>query len=104
MPWSSSRPRHAETDAKYRTPQHRRLRSQFASLIDAGHRVECTSPRCLHPGIPITTSDGRHPLGLNLGHEDDGVTYRGPEHRDCNVRDGARRGRAKQDGPRWFVL
>lgn len=52
---------------------HRRLRAQWTPAVRTGH-VRCW--RCGHRILP------RQPW--DLGHADDGHTYRGPEHTDCN--------------------
>lgn len=93
MAWS----REGGTDPKYRTKEHRTLREHWAKKIRAGEYVECTADQCVMPTKQITNANGRARDGLHLGHEDDGVTYRGPQHNACNVKDGARRGRARQD-------
>lgn len=78
---------------------HQRKRKQYADAIDRGEMVLCHF--C---NQPIVISNGRHPAGLHLDHGIDRETYRGPSHNACNVRDGAVRGRAKQDPPRRLVL
>lgn len=104
MPWSTTRK--PGTAAKYRTREHRERRAQLVRKINAGEYIECVAPLCVMPTRQITETDGRLPHGLNLGHEPDGITYRGPEHRACNVKDGARRGRARQGNatPRRWIL
>jgi len=101
MAWKRGGP----VDPKYRSAEHRQLRAHYVRLIKAGIPVECMAPVCEFGHAPITNPNGMDPDGLNLGHEDDGVTYRGPEHRLDNVKDGARRGRARQDaGARRWAL
>lgn len=95
MPWSDSRG--GGTDPKYRTREHRERRAHYVRRIQAGEPLDCTAPLCVFGRMPITNPDGRDPDGLHLGHNDDGVTYAGPQHRACNVKDGARRGRARRD-------
>lgn len=104
MPWSTTR--RAGTDPKYRTAEHRQRRAQLVRKINAGEYVECTAIRCVFASRQITNPNGRARDGLHLGHNDDGVTYAGPQHNACNVKDGARRGRAKQATPpprRWVL-
>lgn len=102
MPWSTTRK--AGTAAKYRSREHRVLRAALVRRIAAGEELDCKAKVCVFGRMPITNPNGNDPDGLNLGHEDDGVTYRGPEHRACNVKDGARRGNARSRGrgiKRW---
>lgn len=94
MSWASTRG--AGTNPKYRTREHRELRAHWVRMIVTGHEVWCTATECVFPSRLMTNPSGREPDGLHLGHEDDGVTYRGPQHNRCNVRDGSKRARAKQ--------
>ena len=106
MPWSTTRA--PGTQAKYHTPEHRRLRAGLVKLIEAGQALDCTAKVCVFNRAPIVNPNGRDRDGLHLGHEDDGVTYAGPQHNACNVKDGARRGNARSRGvvaePRRWVL
>lgn len=77
---------------------HRRARKQYADAIDRGELVVCHF--CSQA---ITVSNGRDRYGLHLDHGIDRTSYRGPAHNECNVRDGAKRGRAKQDVARWVL-
>jgi hypothetical protein len=102
MPWDRSAP----TNPKYHTAEHRNLRARWVRAINAGEYVECTATECVMATRRITNPNGRARGGLHLGHEDDGVTYRGPQHNACNVKDGAKRARARQDAPqprRWVL-
>lgn len=83
--------------------EHRAERQRYVRLIQSGEVVLCHFPWC---GQPIWETNGNLPDGLNLDHNADRTGYRGPAHRDCNIKDGARRGRARQDGqpPRRLVL
>jgi hypothetical protein len=105
MPWDTTRT--PGTQAKYRSPEHRRLRAALVARIKAGEALDCTAKVCVF-GYPITNPDGRAPDGLHLGHEENGVDYAGPQHNACNVKDGARRGNARSRGiaeaPRRWVL
>lgn len=91
MTWATGK-----TNPKYRTREHRERRAHWVRKIKAGEYVECTADRCVFTSRQITNPNGRARDGLHLGHEDDGVAYRGPQHNACNVKDGARRGRARQ--------
>lgn len=103
MPWSTTRP----PDAKYRTREHRELRAHYVRRIKAGEALDCTARVCLLNRAPITNPNGNAPDGLHLGHNDDGVTYAGPQHNVCNVRDGALRGnersKPKAKPRRWTL-
>lgn len=96
MPWSTTRK--PGTDPKYRTAEHRRRRAGYVRQIKAGEYIGCTAKTCVFPSRQITNPNGRARDGLHLGHEDDGVTYAGPQHNACNVKDGARRGNARSRG------
>ena len=99
MPWikrSGSAP-------KYRTPKHRQERERWVRVLERDGTVQCAQPVCVMPTRAIHNGQTWH-----LGHADNGVDYIGPVHPLCNVKDGARRGRAKQDaGParprRWSL-
>jgi len=93
MPWDTSRP---SDSAKYRSKEHRQRRADLVRRINDGEPLECQADVCLFDREPITNTNGMDDDGLNLGHEDDGIHYRGPEHRACNLHDGAVRGRARQ--------
>ena len=96
MPWDNARP---STDPKYRTRQHREYRAALVRQLHRDGYLTCTAKTCVMPTRTITNPNGRAPDGLNAGHADNGVDYDGPQHRACNVKDGARRARAKQDAP-----
>lgn len=101
MPWSPG-----PTDPKYRSPEHRAYRESLVRELHQQGFLTCTADVCVFDDRTITNPDGRAPDGLHAGHEDNGVDYRGPQHRDCNVRDGAVRARAKQANPgmvRWSL-
>jgi hypothetical protein len=85
-------------DPRYRG-QHTTIRARIQATIDAGVPVHCTNPTCLHPGTPISPTRNT-PLSLQLGHEPDGVTHRGPEHRVCNETEGGKAGAAVIHGRR----
>jgi hypothetical protein len=102
MPWDTTRP----PDAKYRTREHRVLRAHYVELINAGEALRCTAKNCLLKRAPITNTNGNDHDGLHLGHNDDGVTYAGPQHNACNVHDAAVRGNERSKGrtPNRWVL
>ena len=88
------------TDPKYRTKEHRDRRAALVRQIKAGHLVECTADECVIGDRAITNTDGRDCDGLHLGHNADGITYAGPQHRACNIRDGARRANVRSRASR----
>ena len=99
MPWSTTRP---GTDPKYRTKQHRDYRAGLVRQLKRDGYLICTAAVCVFDTRMITNPNGRARDGLHAGHDDSGTQYDGPQHNLCNVRDGARRARAKQDAPvRW---
>jgi hypothetical protein len=102
MPW----PRDGSTDPKYRTREHREYRAALLRQLKRDGYLICTADDCLFPTRDITNPNGNARDGLHAGHEDDGVTYRGPQHNACNVTDGARRGNAHSHThePRRWVL
>lgn len=89
----------ASADERGYGAEHRALRRHYVRLIVAGEVVLCHF--CERE---IVETNGNLPDGLHLDHTPDGSEYRGPSHRSCNIRDGARRGRAKQGTPRRLVL
>ncbi len=94
MPWDRSLP----TDPKYRSTEHRTRRAELVAMINAGQPLACTAKTCVFNRAPITNPNGRDPDGLHLGHADNGVDYDGPQHNQCNVKDGARRASARSHG------
>lgn len=93
-------PRQAKTAAKYRTKEHRDYRASLVRDLKRDGYLICTADRCVMPTRRITNPNGRARDGLHAGHNDDGVTYRGPQHMACNVKDGAVRARARQETTR----
>lgn len=61
--------------------QHQRARAAWAQRIANGAKPPCS--RCGYPVLPTDT--------WHLDHQDDGVTYRGPAHADCNMSAGGKR-------------
>lgn len=66
--------------------------------LRAGEPLDCTARVCVFNRTPITNPNGNDDDGLHLGHNDDGVTYAGAQHRACNIKDGAVRGNARARG------
>ena len=96
--------RNTPVDPKYRTRQHREYRANLVRQLKRDGHLTCTAKTCVFPTRDITNPNGRARDGLHAGHNDDGTRYDGPQHAACNVKDGARRGRAKQDTPtRWVI-
>lgn len=89
MTWDRSRP---GTSAKYRTPEHRAQRRYWKPIVEAGN-AECAEPVCVMPSRWIAPGSEWH-----VCHDETGTRYIGPGHRDCNVREAAKRARAKQVG------
>ena len=103
MPWSTTR---AEgTDPKYRTKEHRDYCASLKRQLKRDGFLNCTAVVCVFDTRLITNPNGNERDGLTAGHNDDGVTYAGPQHRACNVKDGARRGNARSRGVgrRWVL-
>jgi hypothetical protein len=103
MPWDRSQP----SDPKYRSREHRAYVAHLKQRLRFEGVLWCTAAECLFESRAITNSYGRDDDGLTAGHADNGVDYDGPQHRACNVRDGARRGNArsrKADTPRRWVM
>ena len=96
MAWDRSK----GTDPKYRTREHREARAALVRQLHRDGHLTCTAKVCVMPTRWITESNGRKRNGLHLGHADNGIDYDGPQHNACNVKDGARRARAKQDAPK----
>ena len=95
MPWD----RRAGTHPKYRSREHIAYRKRLVAQLNRDGYLTCTAKMCIMPTRTITNPNGRARDGLHLGHNDDGVTFAGPQHAACNVKDGAVRARAKQDAP-----
>lgn len=94
MPWS----RTAGTNPKYQTREHRAKVAEYKRDLKRYGSLECTADICVFETRTITNPNGRERDGLHAGHNDDGTTYRGPQHNACNVKDGARRGNARARG------
>ena len=87
------------TAARYRTPTHRATRAHWARVLATTGALVCMQPDCIMESRHIGPGDAWH-----LGHTEDGHGYIGPTHAECNVRDGAKRGNAKQRAPRRWQL
>lgn len=89
MPWD----RRAGTAPIYRTTTHKKARAALLAAFQPG------DPCCLcgKPMYPPTRL-------LHADHWPNSDQYRGLAHARCNVRDGARRGRARQDAPQRWAL
>lgn len=98
MPWSAG-----QTDPKYRSREHRDYRAGLVKELEMVGHLTCQAKVCVMPTRMITNPNGRARDGLHAGHNDDGVTYRGPEHNACNIHDAAVRGRAKQEITPWVL-
>lgn len=92
MPWDRSAP----TNPKYQTREHRDYLTALKRQLKVEGVLWCTARECVFKTRAITNPNGRDPNGLTAGHADNGVDYDGPQHRLCNVRDGAKRARARQ--------
>lgn len=90
-------PRHSGAAAKYRTREHREYRASLVRQLERDGYLTCTAKDCVFPTRDITNPNGRARDGLHAGHNAAGTDYDGPQHNACNVSDGARRGRARQD-------
>ena len=99
MPWSTTRP--AGTQAKYRTPEHRRERARLERMMQAQAYLECAQPVCVM-GDRTIHRDQR----WCAGHDDTGTVYIGPVHARCNVVDAAVRANRRSRGRalrRWVL-
>jgi hypothetical protein len=86
MPWDNHRPRSRKYGRDHRTARDAHL----AALKLAGAGL-CAEPVCVKRSRVITPD-----MDLHLSHAPDGVTVLGLSHRDCNVREAARRARKMQ--------
>ena len=86
MPWKTSRP---APDTRGTGHEHRKARAQWAQHHDPSHP-------CVRCGRPLG------PMGpwLHLDHNRTRDGYLGFSHARCNVRAGAREGRARQTATR----
>jgi hypothetical protein len=94
-----------KTAPKYRSKEHRDYRAGLVRQLQRDGYLICTAPVCLFDTRTITNPNGNDDDGLHAGHHDDGVTYRGPEHGLCNIRDGQARAliRSKPKPGRWAI-
>lgn len=95
MGWDRNQP----TNPKYKSREHRHERARWASQMKTIGYLICAQPICVMPDRIITNGEPWH-----LGHDDAGIRYIGPCHKRCNERDGAVRGRARQDAPTTWDL
>lgn len=101
MPWDRSAP----ANPKYQTKEHRTYLANLKRELRLQGHLTCTAKHCLMDTRLITNPRGNQPDGLTAGHADNGTDYDGPQHRLCNLRDGAKRARAKQlTPPRRLIL
>lgn len=95
MPWQTTRPGGSKTAGKYRSPEHRAARKALEAQLARDGHLTCAQPVCKHGDRTITPG-----MRWCAGHDDTGTTYIGPVHLRCNVSDGAKRGRARQNTSR----
>jgi hypothetical protein len=86
MPWSNARPRRSKYDAAHNT-----LRARHIAALRAAGTGMCAEPVCTAPTRVITPD-----MDLHLSHDPTGRTVIGLSHRECNIREAARRARARQ--------
>lgn len=102
MAWAKGTPAR-----KYRSPEHRAYTAALKTQLAAQGYLICAAPDCRYPSRVITNPNGMAPDGLTAGHNPDGVTYNGAEHRRCNIREAAVRANARSRGvdkpQRWVV-
>lgn len=85
MSWQRSRPGgRGYVNPKYRSPEHKQWRAKLLAAFTPGQACGL----CGKPMWPPTSR-------LHADHTSQALT-----HAACNVRDGARRGRGKQDSTR----
>ena len=60
-------------------PRHARARAEWAERLATAGQMDCTSPWCKTPHIPITPADP-----WDLGHAVNRQDYAGPQHPPCN--------------------
>lgn len=103
MAWDRSAP----VNPKYRTREHREYCASLKRDLKRDGYLICTAIPCVLESRVITNSNGNERDGLTAGHNDDGVTYAGPQHRACNIQDAAVRANARShgrnDGRRWVL-
>lgn len=95
MAWSTTRP---GTNPKYQTKEHRDYLASLKRQLGLEGYLTCRATECVMPSRAITNPNGNARDGLTAGHNPDGVTYNGPEHRACNLRDAAIRANARSHG------
>jgi hypothetical protein len=93
--WSKNRPNGGAVNPKYRTKEHRETVAAYkAQLARDGHLI-CAQPECVLRSRLILPG-----MRWCAGHDDTGTAYIGPVHLRCNIRDGAKRARARQTASR----
>jgi len=95
MSWKRSRPNGGKTAQKYRDPEHVRTRRRYEQQLAIYGSLTCAQPVCVMPSRIILP--GMRWCG---GHDDTGTAYIGPVHERCNVKDAAKRARARQSTTR----
>lgn len=94
MAWDRSAP----VNPKYQSREHREYRASLKRDLKRDGFLICTARPCILDSRIITNPNGNDRDGLTAGHNDDGVTYDGPQHRACNIKDGAVRASARSHG------
>lgn len=80
-----------QPNPKYRSRAHRTERRRLERQMERDGYLICAQPECLEPSRLIEQGQPWH-----AGHNDEGTGYIGPVHAHCNVVDGAKRARARQ--------
>lgn len=92
MPWDRSRPGGTKVNPKYRDPAYLATRKQLMDQLKRAGQGVCAERICIMQSRLITPS-----MRLHLCHDETGTVIRGLGHMQCNVRDAARRARARQN-------
>ena len=97
MPWAQNKP----DPSKYRTPEHKAIRKQYAQQMARNGYLVCAQPVCVMPSRIILPG-----MPWHVGHDETGTRYIGPVCKRCNMVDAAMRGNrsARRGKPRRWVL
>lgn len=76
----------ASSTARGYGAEHKRERARWARIVERGEATCCLCGQPIVPGVK-----------WHLDHTPDRTGYRGPACASCNVKDGAKRARARQE-------
>jgi hypothetical protein len=90
MPWSRTKP----TNPRYRTAEYRITRKRLKAKLERDGSAQCAEVICVMRSRLIVPG-----MDWHVCHDSTGTQVRGICHRSCNIKEAARRARAKQSQP-----